>query len=410
MDLKKYNWKHDAETDTFSIENIEIMETFNSSTRGVFTEKDIDILVENFNTIKNERSLIPRVFVGHHGDETEREPAGFVEKIWRVGKFIMANIVGIPRKIFNQFLVGKSKKYPILPFRSAELSLGRDRLLGVALMSTAFPFCNLPMTAIESNDVELFSSVSKKGEVLCFSYACNQNSLQAGINGGGRMPDEKKIEEEEIMPEKTEDIEKYQDNDSNAVLESLSRLEGMLSTLLDKITVATKEEYAEKSDEEEKENSDKPSANSVASSENYSAKSLCDEKVYELAKQDKNGVLAMRAYQNKCFTEKEKENFLHDYQEKLKFQVPSRHRMTQFAEQTVSKELSDDEKILSKFENKRVARVFLNSYKDSLEQREHFQAKAFKDRFPTPETYIELYMKRYAQNPSKFNYLFIEGV
>lgn len=407
MKLKTYPWSYDQVLDSYSISNVEILETFSNDVRGKLDENDLDRIVAKFNELKEKKSLLPRLFVGHHGSETEREAGGYIEKIWRVGRYVFANFIDIPKKIFMQFVVNAKKKLPVLPFRSAELDVSREKLLGVALMKTAFPYMDLPMTAVENQEIELFSNVTQRNEVLCFSYACTENSMKGGI-----MPIEKE-DEIKIPSGKIEEEENYQDtpqNPESPVLAGLARLESLLMQLLESKASGGNQMADEPDKKEDEEKS--PSPNSVAGSENYSASHLLDERMYELAKKDyKSGVTALKAYRG-CHSLEQKEKFFADYTETLKFQMPNQHRITQMSSITVPRQRSEDEAIIAKYppEQEKLARAFLRNYRHSLEQRDNFHAKAFREQFPTPEKYIKAHLFDARCNPGKYEHLLREGV
>ena len=273
-------------------------------------------------------------------------------------------------------------------------------------MKTAFPYMDLPMTAVENEEIELFSSVGGAGEVLSFSYACPiTNSLKGGI-----MPvveDEKK----EVIPEEPKIMDKDENFQDGA--DNFARLEEKL----DQIISLLSGKMAEEKDNIEEDKKDKePSPNSVADSEQYSAVSLIDARVYDLAKMDKiGGINAWDAYSRECFSAAQKKNFYENYQEKLKFQMPHQHRMSQFANVTVPRQKTEDDKIVEKFAGQeKLARAFLKNYRDTLAQRDHFQAADFREQFPENEQGAEKYIKAYLRdariNPGKYNYLLKEGV
>ena len=89
--------------ETFDIPGVEIFASgkWNGDT---YTEKDLDMIVESFNELKDK--VKPYLKIGHGADQTllredELPSAGWISNLKRVGKKLVADFVRIPKKIYE---------------------------------------------------------------------------------------------------------------------------------------------------------------------------------------------------------------------------------------------------------------------------------------------------------------------
>lgn len=416
MELKTYRWDKN-EDETYNLYDVEILETFSTQKRGTIEEEDLDKIVENFNSIKETRSLIPRLFLGHRDADPYRIDAGFVGALKRVGKMLYANFIKVPEKIFQKF--SSNDSLPTLPYRSVEIDRERMRLLGVALLATEFPYCDLPMTA-----VKLSSSSFLEGDVIKFSMANNQNSLRGGL---ANMPEEitkkekeeleKKVEVpedvEEVSPSPEEEMEEEEQDFSSddPMMSLLKSIDEKLSKLIG--GGGSEEKYtAKESKEKAEENKPKGATpNSVATSkEEYSSRSSSiHDQVMALASMDPLKDEVMRKFRQ-CFSAKDEQDFLEDYKERLKYTMPFQHEVSTFSATAYTAEETEEQKIFSSFNKKDhpLVKQALRNWRDTVSQRDKVAAKDFVEKFSNREdktpllNWVETYVFMETTQPGYF--------
>ena len=98
------------------IQNLEVLSagTWSASTGRVsITESDLDQIVDNFGKLQGLNVVKPHLKLGHSeaqkwfGQENGIPTLGWVNKVWRVGKKLLANIEGVPDALLDLFRQGR---------------------------------------------------------------------------------------------------------------------------------------------------------------------------------------------------------------------------------------------------------------------------------------------------------------
>jgi hypothetical protein len=135
-----------------TIQNLEILAagTHNASTgRVTITEDDLDKIVENFGSLQGSNVVKPHLKLGHtdaqkwFGQENGIPTLGWVTKVWKVGKKLLANIDGVPDALLDMFRQGRyhnvsSEIYldPVIEFNGKKVS---HVLSAIAVLGTEMP-------------------------------------------------------------------------------------------------------------------------------------------------------------------------------------------------------------------------------------------------------------------------------
>lgn len=135
----------------------------------VYTEKDLDAIVASF----DHTGFVPPLKLGHDENQSllQRDgmpSAGWVEKVYRKGKKLVADFKDIPEKIFNLI---KNKAYNQV---SAEiywnLEVG-DNVFSRALKAVALLGADIPAVADLKSISEMFSGIEAECKIYAFNVA-----------------------------------------------------------------------------------------------------------------------------------------------------------------------------------------------------------------------------------------------
>jgi len=176
------------------LQNIEGVEVFavGEWNGDKYTEKDLDIMVKAFN--ETSKSWRPPLKLGHDANQTILQQdglpaAGWISNLRRIGQKLVADLVDIPKKVFE---VIKNKAYDTV---SAEIHWNAEvdgnpykRVLSaVALLGADLPAV--------TNLQRISDRFSFKGETRYYTLKLNQNSN----NKGAEMPEENKEKMEKAL-------------------------------------------------------------------------------------------------------------------------------------------------------------------------------------------------------------------
>lgn len=136
-----------------TIKSLEIFAvgTWSPSTGGTFTwtEADLDAMVENFNLLAGSNLVKPHLKLGHtdaqkwFGQKNGIPTLGWIEKIWRDGKKLLADVTDVPMAIIDLIRQGRyhnisAEIYPANAIEHNGKKLGAV-LSAIALLGTEMP-------------------------------------------------------------------------------------------------------------------------------------------------------------------------------------------------------------------------------------------------------------------------------
>lgn len=173
---------------TKEIKGIQVFET-GTWNGGKYTDKDLEEMVKNFGVVD------APLKIGHDSKQTiSGKPAvGWINKLYKQGKKLYADIQGIPKTVYDLIKKGAYKK------RSAELYYNVVDSTGKALNNVfgglALLGAELPAINTLEDVVALYGKEDdpKNKRIVIFE-----------IQGGNVMPDEIKIKEEQVEEKKDE--------------------------------------------------------------------------------------------------------------------------------------------------------------------------------------------------------------
>lgn len=396
MNLKKrYKWYREPDGE-YAILDVEILDVYDDRRktaggemvygRGKADLSDLSAAVNNF---EEQRILghYPRVFVGHHESMENRPGVGFLDRLRLRGDQIIADIVCIPAHKFQEI---KSGRYP---YRSPEYVPQIQRITGLALLESQHPFFISPMLFLEENPTETV----EKLEPALFSFRErkkfmeekpeNQPENQPEIPTDQGVPGE--FDLQRMISEMKEDI-----SDCKLMSERVAHIESMLMTLFEERDEDEDEdeEFGEEEDYEDYDMGKNPS--SVA----YQAKIKRLEGRLEKLETDKSEDSIMAELHRFCAVSGR--SYTNELARIQKFQGDANKRaylealksqgsvLTGFPTHEMSEQLArfqgmpvnKEEEVIQKFSREgkgTVARKALESYRDTISQKNRKQAQKF---------------------------------
>jgi hypothetical protein len=133
------------------IQNLEILSAgrHQASTGDVsISEQDLDMIIENFTTLQGSNVVKPHLKLGHtdaqkwFGQENGIPTLGWITKVWRVGKKMLANVEGVPDALLAMIRAGRyhnvSSEIYLSPIEVAGKKVSHI-LSAVAILGTEMP-------------------------------------------------------------------------------------------------------------------------------------------------------------------------------------------------------------------------------------------------------------------------------
>jgi|GEM_PF-1501851 len=129
----RYGWEQAADG-TFAIRGVPVFEL--GEHRGFrYDEAWARKALKTFVRLKSEHGYLPPVILGHTTEEGDEKPAvGFLDRLRLVGSRLVADIVGLSKKLFEQIRAGR------WPYRSVEVFDRAAQVTALALLGGTPPY------------------------------------------------------------------------------------------------------------------------------------------------------------------------------------------------------------------------------------------------------------------------------
>lgn len=128
----------------YTILDVPIFGEFQDEKRGQVTMQDLEEVIKNFQVDKQENYRYPRIHIGHHEGNENRQGAGYLDEIHIKNGVVYADLVEVTPEVFQA--IHERMKYPYV---SAEYQPDRKKILSLALLESQTPFFSFPLLKLE---------------------------------------------------------------------------------------------------------------------------------------------------------------------------------------------------------------------------------------------------------------------